>query len=257
VSLAPFWRYYGGKNRAAPLYPQPEHDTIVEPFAGAAGYSCRYPDRNVILIDKSPIIAGIWRYLIATPAAEILALPDIPEGGTVDDLPVCQEARWLVGFWCNDATAYPCKRPSAWALHNASNGGGGCVGWGDNARQRIARQVDRIRHWRVIEGAYHDAPDIEATWHVDPPYNNKAGRRYNEQPDDFGALGQWCMDRRGLVMVCENKGADWLPFQPLADIPTARSNTSKHGGKRSREVIWLNRRPRYWGGVQTSLLEGV
>ena len=72
MKLAPFWRYYGGKNRAAKWYPAPEHDTIVEPFAGAAGYSCRYSDRKVILIDKSPIIAGMWRYLIKASPAEIL-----------------------------------------------------------------------------------------------------------------------------------------------------------------------------------------
>jgi len=33
--LKPFWQYYGGKWRAAPHYPKPRHDTIVEPFAGA------------------------------------------------------------------------------------------------------------------------------------------------------------------------------------------------------------------------------
>lgn len=246
MGLAPFWRYYGGKNRAAPLYPQPEHDTIVEPFAGAAGYSCRYPDRNVILVDKSPIIAGIWRYLIATPAAEILALPDIPEGGTVDDLPVCQEARWLAGFWCNDASVSPRKRPSGFAKADAA----GVRGWGARSRQRLATQVDHIRHWQVIEGDYHDAPDIKATWHIDPPYNNQAGRLYPNQPNSFAALAEWCKARRGLVMVCENEGADWLPFERLAAI---QSNPSKRGKKRSAEVIWLNRRPRYAWGVQAGL----
>jgi hypothetical protein len=244
--LAPFWRYYGGKNRAAPLYPQPEHDTIIEPFAGAAGYSCRYADRRVILVDRSPVIAGIWRYLIATPAAEILRLPDIPEGGTVDDLPVCQEARWLAGFWLNDATVTPGKTASKRALQDD----GRMRGWKARTRQHIASQVDRIRHWTIIEGEYHDAPDIEATWHVDPPYNNKAGRYYPEQPADFGALADWCRARRGLVMVCENAGADWLPFRPLANI---NSNGGAHGKGKSREVIWLNRRPATSWGVQASL----
>jgi hypothetical protein len=32
--LRPFWRYYGGKWRAAPRYPAPRYDTIIEPFAG-------------------------------------------------------------------------------------------------------------------------------------------------------------------------------------------------------------------------------
>jgi hypothetical protein len=249
--LRPFWRYYGGKNRAAPLYPQPEHDTIVEPFAGAAGYSCRYPDRKVILVDKSPIIAGIWRYLIATPAAEILALPDIPEGGTVDDLPasVCQEARWLIGFWLNTAGATPKKSASKRARDfgmDAHN----WVGWGHKPRTRIAEQVGKIRHWQAIEGEYHDAPDVDATWMVDPPYKNKAGSHYPYQPASFAGLGEWCQTRRGLVMVCENEGADWLPFERLASI---KSNDGKHGNGKSAEVIWLNRRPKFWQGVQTRL----
>tara|TARA_R110002126_G_scaffold28535_4_gene95106 strand:+ start:882 stop:1640 length:759 start_codon:yes stop_codon:yes gene_type:complete len=245
--LRPFWRYYGGKNRAAPIYPQPEHDTIIEPFAGAAGYSCRYPDRKVILIDKSPIIAGIWRYLIATPAAEILALPDIPEGGTVDDLPasVCQEARWLAGFWLNDGTTSPGKSWSKRALQKD----GRMRGWTRKTRAHIAAQVDRIRHWEVIEGDYHDAPDVDATWHVDPPYKNKAGSHYPHQPESFAALGEWCKTRRGLVMVCENDGADWLPFERIAEWESSAV------GKRSSEVIWLNRRPKFWQGVQTGLFD--
>jgi hypothetical protein len=246
MSLAPFWRYYGGKNRAARLYPQPEHDTIIEPFAGAAGYSCRYPARRVILVDKSPIIAGIWRYLIGTPASEILALPDIPEGGTVDDLDVCQEARWLVGFWCNSATVTPCKKPTSWITSKTTP----TAGWGAAVRCRIAEQVKQIRHWTIIEGEYHDAPNIEATWHIDPPYDNKAGRLYPQQPEAFEELSEWCRTRRGLVMVCENHGADWLPFHRLA---ATQSNAGERGKKKSQEVIWLNRAPRLTWGVQTSL----
>lgn len=69
--LKPFWRYYGGKWRAAPRYPKPEFSRIVEPFAGAAGYSMRYPSRQVILVEKHPIIAEIWRWLIAARESEI------------------------------------------------------------------------------------------------------------------------------------------------------------------------------------------
>ena len=251
--LAPFWRYYGGKNRAARLYPQPEHDTIIEPFAGAAGYSCRYPDRKVILVDKYPVVVGVWRYLIATPAAEIRALPDLPESGEVEDLPASlpEEARWLIGLRVQDGRETP--RSKASSMHHDRVMRGILGGWHHVTRESIASQVDQIRHWQVIEGDYRDAPDIEATWHVDPPYNNRAGRCYPHQPDDFAALGEWCRARRGLVMVCENAGADWLPFEPLRAI---RSTQTSRTGRRSVEVIWLNRPPRFWGGVQTGIFRG-
>ena len=71
MNLRPFFCYYGGKWRAAPKYPAPEHDTIVEPFAGAAGYATRYPDRKVVLVERDPVIAGLWRYLTKVSPAEI------------------------------------------------------------------------------------------------------------------------------------------------------------------------------------------
>jgi len=232
TALRPFWRYYGGKWAAARWYPAPRYDTIIEPFAGAAGYSCHYPDRRVILIDKSPVICGIWRWLIAVGPAEVLAIPDIPEGGTVDDLPCCQEARWLAGFWCNNGAASACKRPSVWGSARLGNG------WDSSTKARLARQVPLIRHWRVIEGDYREAPDIEATWHVDPPYQ-VAGKHYpfSLKPEDFAALGTWCRTLRGQVMVCEQEGADWLPFVPMAEIHAAPGK-QKGGRGKSREVVW-------------------
>jgi hypothetical protein len=244
MTLRPFWCYYGGKNRAAHWYPAPEHDTIVEPFAGAAGYACRYPDRQVILVDANPIICGVWRYLIASTPEEILQLPDIPKDGTVDDLPICQEGQWLAGFWCNKANVRPMRTESVFSRYSTRRGHVG--GWSSFTRQRIASQVDRIKHWQVIEGDYTTAPDIEATWFIDPPYNNKAGFYYPHQPQSFDKLGAWCRARQGLAIVCENKGARWLPFKDLKNI----KNTNNMG---SAEVIWINRAPKYWTGVQKVL----
>ena len=244
MRLAPFWCYYGGKNRSAHWYPAPEHGTIVEPFAGAAGYACRYSNCQVILVDKSPIICAVWRYLIATTPKEILELPDIPEGATVDDLPISQEARWLAGFWCNKANVQPMKRESAFSKYATRQGHVG--GWSNITRQRIATQVDRIKHWAIIEGDYTKAPDIAATWFIDPPYDNRAGLYYPHQPQSFGKLGQWCQTRQGLAIVCENKGATWLPFRRLKTI----KNTNNKG---SSEVIWLNKAPKHWAGVQEVL----
>ena len=228
----PFWRYYGGKYRAAPLYPAPRHKTIIEPFAGAAGYSLRYAHHDVLLIDANEKVCGVWDYLIHASAAEILALPDLERGVSVDEYDVPQEARWLMGFWCNAGAVSPCKSPSSWNAEHGSN-------WNNAGRERCARQVESIRHWRIQHGTYRDAPDIDATWFVDPPYQGKAGSHYPKGSTtiDFADLGAWCKSRPGHTMVCEGPAADWLPFEPLAKI---KSNESATGGKRSVEVIWCN-----------------
>jgi hypothetical protein len=230
-SLRPFWGYYGGKWRAAPHYPAPQHDTIVEPFAGSAGYALRHHGRNVVLVEKNAKVAATWRYLLRVSASEVRAIPLLGFGQTVDDLPVVQEARWLVGWWLNRAPAAPRRSPSSWMR---AGGQPSCF-WGEVARERVASQVDAIRHWRLIEGDYTGAPDIEATWFVDPPYA-LAGKHYPTNDVDYGWLAEWCRARSGQVMVCENDGADWLPFVPFRKC---KANEGRHGGKVSAEAIWV------------------
>jgi len=97
----PSFTYYGSRWRAAPRYPFPRRGTIVEPFAGAAGYSIRHANKKVILVEKNAKMACVWRYLIKATSAEILALPLIEPGQSVDDLNISQEARILIGLNCN------------------------------------------------------------------------------------------------------------------------------------------------------------
>jgi site-specific DNA-adenine methylase len=75
--LRPFFSFYGGKWRAAPYYPTPQFNRVIEPFAGAAGYSTRHHERDVVLVEADPVIAGLWRWLIAAPSSEVLALPAV------------------------------------------------------------------------------------------------------------------------------------------------------------------------------------
>lgn len=240
IGIRPFWHYYGGKWRAAPRYPKPIHGTIIEPFAGAAGYSMRYPDRNVILVEKYPVIAELWRWLIAAKPADVLAVPCVEH---IDDLPswVPAGARALVGLCLNYASTRPARTMSnaiRGKIAAASNGG--CYAW-SNHRERIASQVDAIKHWRIIEGDWYRAPTIEATWFVDPPYNNKAGSHYVHGPDriDFDLLARGCRAMPGQVIVCENDGADWLPFEPFG---TFKAGPRSPGGG-SKEVIWTATNP--------------
>lgn len=201
--LSPFFGYYGGKWRDTPkYYPAPQYPTIVEPFAGSAGYALRYADRDVILCEVDPILAGVWEYLIRVSPEEILAIPDVPLDGSVDDLVIPQEAKWLVGFWMNRGTSRPRKSPSKWMRDGIRPGSF----WGDRVRQTIASQVESIRHWRVYNCSYENCPTPEvATWFVDPPYQAAGTHyRFGSEQIDFAALADWARSRAGQVIVCEN-----------------------------------------------------
>ena len=230
--LRPLFGFYGGKWRdAVKHYPAPRFGSVVEPFAGSAGYSMRYASANVVLGEIDPVIYGVWRYLTRVKAREILAIPDLEPGQTVNDLAIPQEARWLVGFWMNRGASRPRTSPSAWMRDGIRPGSF----WGERVRTTIAGQVGAIRHWKVYNCSYERLPFRgEATWFIDPPYQ-KQGQHYHHGAEgiDFAALGAWCESRQGQVIVCENAGADWLPFEPLADVKTTRR------GSRSVEVAWI------------------
>lgn len=221
--MRPMFPYYGSKWNIARHYHPPVGDVVVEPFAGGAGYACFHNARRAILVDKDPIIAGVWSYLISASPAEIMALPDLPNiGDNVDDHAIPQEAKWLIGFWLNRGSASPKKSRTAYSARTDR----AQLNWGTRAKLRIASQLPLISGWAVMHGGYETCPDVEATWFVDPPYGDK-GKYYRVTFSDFRALGAWCRARRGLVIACEGSGADWLPFHPLGSFKTSRGRSDE------------------------------
>lgn len=216
--MKPMFPFYGSKFRAAPLY-SPPGALVIEPFAGSACFSLFWEPARVILNDIDPVIIAIWRYLQAASPAEIMALPDMEVGQCVDDLNLPQEAKWLIGFWLNRGSCEPKKTFTAFSARSDRSQ----LVWGPKARERIASQVDKIRHWCITEGNYQDMADLDGTWFIDPPYIDK-GRRYKHSSSsiDFNHLGDWCKQRKGNIIVCENHGADWLPFESLGIIKSNR-----------------------------------
>jgi site-specific DNA-adenine methylase len=223
-----FFSYYGGKYRIAPRYPLPKFNTIIEPFAGSAGYSMRYPHLNIKLYDKYEVVTGIWNYLIKATEEEIRNLPDVKPKEKIDDMNLPQEARWLIGLWIGKGSAYPRHYLTGWALNRPNESSY----WNVKIRNRIANQLKFIRHWEVFNKSWEEIDDEQATWFVDPPYQIQGVHyKFNSRQIDYKLLGDWCKNRSGQVIVCENEGADWLPFQPFTKII---------GGvkKKSVEVIW-------------------
>jgi len=224
MRLGVFFPYFGAKFMRAPKYPKPAFRTIIEPFAGAAGYSVRNHTHNVHLIDASQFVCGVWDFLIRARSAEIRNIPLMKAGQSVDDLNVCQEAKWLLGFWINQGSSVPKKTMGG----RASNRAFGT--WGEGPRERLAQQVELIRHWRVEQGDYRCAPDVKATWFIDPPYQDQ-GKQYQHTVSDYVRLASWARSRQGEALVCESAGADWLPFGPVTTVAGASHRITQ-------EMLW-------------------
>lgn len=219
--------YYGSKSKIVDYYPPPKHGKIIEPFAGSARYSLKWFDRDITLIDKDENIVNVWRYLQQASEKDILGLPKLTAGLDLRTLTMSDEERLFVGFLVGVGRAKPAFKVSPFAAVHFS---------GIKRRdkyEKIAEQLYKIRHWTILHGDYTLAPDVLATHFIDPPYQ-VAGRvhyRYSAKQINFDTLAAWVNTRKGQVIVCENDGANWLPFQPLATL---------HGANRtSVEAVYL------------------
>lgn len=212
--------YYGSKSKVVDLYPRPKHGKIIEPFAGSARYALRYFDREVLLVDKYPVIVDLWNYLKQASERDILSLPEPEKGEDLRSYSLSDGERYLLGFLANRGNYSPCN-----LVNNFSDIG--------RDKRRIARGLYKIRHWEIRLGDYQSIENEVATWFIDPPYT-AAGKNYvyGSEALDYSHLAEWSLSRMGQVIVCENLGADWLPFYSLRPL---RGINGKNV-----EAIWSN-----------------
>jgi len=229
----PILSFYGSKWRAAKYYPDPKYDLIVEPFAGGAGYALNHYDRNVVLVEKDPIIAAIWKFVIEATYNDIINLPILEYGQKLSEITqLSDEERWFIGFWLNKGNTHPCNSLSAWK-EKFPNGGF----WDERKRLILAQTVDMISHWRVVEGNYDSVVFPKATWFIDPPYQYMGKYyRYGSKDLNYVELAKWVLSLSGQVMVCEQEGADWLPFKPLCDV---KATSGRYRKGTSKEVLYV------------------
>lgn len=200
--------YYGTKYKIISKYPAPKCSKIIEPFAGAACYSLKYWDREVLLIEKYDVIYKIWKWLQLCSKDDILSLPILKCGESVDDYTFdCEEAKWFVGFNIAAGVSTPRKTCTKWKSTLRPN-------WQINKLKYASENLHKIRHWDIRLGDYVEVDNEIATWFIDPPYQ-VGGSQYKFHNINYKLLGEWSKERIGQVIVCEHVGADWLSFKVL------------------------------------------
>mgnify|MGYP003477907365 CR=1 FL=1 len=220
------FNFFGRKTRLMNKYPPPTSRTIVEPFAGSAAYAVHHRrcTKRVVLIDRDETVCDLWRRLLSMTRDEILDV-GIPEVGSLcsDFLVATSAARTTKD---TPSTFKVTSRMREEFLRSLP---------------RIASVVDECRHFEVLTGDYTEAPDIEADWFIDPPYQYQSGRwdrtaggRYlhGSRELDYRRLASWCEERRGQTIVCEQRGATWLPW-------THESQACNSAQRCYREVWYL------------------
>lgn len=224
--------YYGRKKQIAKHYPAPSYDSIVEPFAGSAAYSLfgSHWRRDVVLIEKDQRVAQVWKWLIeeATPE-KIKRLPDLKVGEKSSEFLHIIHAATKMAFKYKTIKVTPVLERN-WEI----------------SKRVMAADLHKIKHWRLICGDYSVAPDIEATWFIDPPYKSAPGTGYNHGSAsiDYVQLGQWALQRRGELIFCEGEYGDYLPFSPLLRLPGVAGKIStellfyKPGTRRSQSCLF-------------------
>lgn len=215
--------YFGGKSKIAKYYPYPRHQLIIEPFAGAAGYSMLHWKHDVLLNDIDDTIIACWQWLQNQLPSDMDNMPSSSHGRI--PAPVHGAPDRLMQLMFQQGTASYRTMQGNFSP--------------DRPFDRLKPKLHKIKHWRFMSGHYRAIPDVEATYYVDPPYQYVDRREYRFGRDmiDFADLSDWCKTRRGQVIVCDDTRATWLPF---VSLNAPRSVTSGQRGTSVHEAIWTN-----------------
>jgi len=227
--------YYGSKSKIVDYYPPPKHNKIIEPFCGSARYALKYWQKDVLIMDKSENLIKVWKWLQQCSKQDILGLPKLTTGLDIRKIELSEIERTFLSYLV--ASGRPSNIVTKFMDYDNGN---------QKVYKRIADSLELIRQWEIKFGSYTELENLEATWFIDPPYQF-GGEHYKHGTKDldFNKLAEWCKNRNGQVIVCENMKADWLDFKPMVQIQGAcQTNTT--------EAIWSNHKTNY-DNVQVSL----
>ena len=233
----PLFKWFGSKWLSSKHLPEPKYNTIIEPFAGGAGYSLRHHGRQVILSERDPHLCVLWPWLIqhATEAL-IREIPcNVPEGTDIRNLGLNIGQATLLKTWQRTNNVGDCWTISPWGNKPGQ--------WTENTRARVASEVGAIKHWKFVSNDASIAlmwSDV-ATWFIDPPYQYNYA--YRGAPLDYAALAASVNALIGQVIACEaicpktGKTPNYLPFEFWQSRVTSRRQA--HENHHSKELLWV------------------
>lgn len=224
--------YYGAKNQLRWHYPAPQHNLIIEPFAGSAAYSCHhlFLNRNLtaLLIEKDNRVVKLWKQILSMRLNDLKNYPVPKLGDHTDDF-------FIMTCATSNATARCKKLKYTKRIEKIFK----------IQRTRLIRLFPIRSQIQIICGSYETIKNQRATWFIDPPYSLNSPNKNTLYPNgdgyrsDCGAsslnykqLSIWCQNRRGQVIVCEKNGASWMPFKLLR-------NNKNSLNKVYKELIWI------------------
>jgi hypothetical protein len=234
----PLFKWFGSKWLSSRLLPAPLHTSIVEPFAGSAGYSLRHCRSDVSICEIDKHISRLWQWLIGDASeSTIRDIPiDIPVGTDIRTLPLSIGQKLLLKTWQRTNNVGDCWTISPWGNSPGQ--------WTANTRSRVANEVGAVKHWKILPdglsvlvGARNGGA---ATWMIDPPY--QYNYQYRGTPIDYVSLAESVKLLKGQIIVTEaicqktGKVPDWLPFVFFGDRITSRRK--KNENHHSKELIW-------------------
>lgn len=233
--IGPLFKVFGSKWSSSKHYPAPlQNKNIYEPFAGGAGYSCRYHQFPITIYEINPYLSYLWQWLINTATTEdILNIPlDLKEGSDIRDISDLNYGQQvLLKNWMRTNNVGHCWTVSPWATKPGQ--------WTANTRARVAEEIHAIKHWKFEPIAW----DKPGTYMCDPPYFYNY--RYGIKDFDFQSyvanVGR--VPEGSLIICCEaveskiNRVPDYLPFTPShSQVTSRRKKTNNH---HSKELVYV------------------
>jgi len=231
----PLFKWFGSKWLSSKTLPAPQHDHILEPFAGSAGYALRYGGfpRQVTIWEEDPNLQKLWTFLITATSDVILRIPlGVPIGTDIRHLEMSEGQALLLKHWQRTNNVGDCWTVSPWG-HLPGQ-------WTANTRARVADEVGLITHWKLEPVRW----DQEATYFVDPPYLYNYRYRFKTAGFDHKALAAKVLGTlpRAQVIMCEalcqktHVEPTYLPFSYFGSrITSRRKATENH---HSKELIF-------------------